>query len=411
MNKNNFWTAENLSYLFFSLFLAGFTFPVRKVLYEHNSFLTGLFSEYLTIFFEVSELFLIGVFLFFAFNKPQIKSKQSFQWLILIFILSSLLSIFFAQEKTLAYLGFLKIMEAFLVGFFVFASNYPFKNLVRILFFVGLFQGLVGVFQFFIGSDIGLHFLGEQPLNILQAGSPKITIGEQVYLRAEGTFLHPNILACFLLVSFFLAGRVKTFEKNLRWLLLFPLVLTFSRTAFLALIVGLFLEHKNIRKLLIALAFIAGLAMIVPEVREILFSRLNLGDSLTERWDLCKISLMMLFSFPAGVGINNFLLNMPAMQTWLYQPVHNIFLLAANEAGIFAGIILIVIFILAFIKNKELRSVIMVLFIFGLFDHFLWSIQAGMMLLFIVLGLALRQEKKDSIKERIAKMVKKFMNN
>ncbi len=88
-------------------------------------------------------------------------------------------------------------------------------------------------------------------------------------------------------------------------------------------------------------------------------------------------------------------------QVWQWQPIHNIYLLMASETGIL-GLIVFLIFITKLLiakvkfilknKNSEILAVVMMFFSllgFGLFDHFLWTLQPGRLMLWLVLGIML----------------------
>jgi hypothetical protein len=355
------------------------------------SFMTGFFSEYLTIFFEISEIFLGFSFLFFAFIKKNTTTQKSFLFLLLGFFLSLEVASIFAVEQKLAFLGALKVFEAFLAGVFIYSSKYPFKNIAWILFCVALFQGALGVTQFIIGHSAGLGFVREQSLNAIDAGMPKFAD----HLRASGTFLHPNILSFFLVLSFFLGDFIKKPWFYLRYLLIIPIVLTFSRTGILALFCGLLFKKKDfLWALLLILLF-----LIYAPVRELLMERLVLGDSLTERLGGFDDAFFIIRDYPWGVGVRNYILYLQDIAPWSMQPVHSLFLLISAEVGVLAGVVMFLFFVLAFIKNKAQRSLIMVFFVFGLFDHFLWSIYTGLMLLAIFMGLFFRKEEHGLLKK------------
>lgn len=130
------------------------------------------------------------------------------------------------------------------------------------------------------------------------------------------------------------------------------------------------------------------------------------------------ISQKMIIKEPLGVGLGAFTNHMQSytdlkLAPWLYQPVHNIFLLMANEAGIIVGIMFIGIFIYLFYKiapmtsKKKEASLYLCLFayitIIGLFDHYFISLYSGQVMFFIVLGCMsqyiqqFRKEEKPSV--------------
>lgn len=409
MNWKKYITAENLSYGFFSLFLLTFTFPLRKVLFEGESYATGLFSEFLTISFEGGEIFLALAFIFFAFTpQKNTANGKNFLMILLFLLLIIQIPILFAKNVILAYGGFLKLIELFFIAFFLFASQYPLRRLAGIFLIVGLFQGAIGIGQFLQGSAVGLSFLGEQPLSTTLTGAPKIIFDNQIFLRATGTFLHPNVLACFLVITFFVAENLKKPWAYLRWILILPLLLTFSRSGFLALMVGFLVNTEKRGKNFLLLGIIIGGAMLIPLLREIAITRLTLGNSFVERVDIFTAAYDMILSHPLGVGAKNFLLNLPPTSTWLYQPVHNIFLLFAAENGIIASLFFLMLFALAFWQNKSSRPLVAALFVCGLLDHFLLTLHAGLVMTALVFGIAFRKE--EWLKERTKILLKRFVS-
>jgi O-antigen ligase len=87
-----------------------------------------------------------------------------------------------------------------------------------------------------------------------------------------------------------------------------------------------------------------------------------------------------------------------------YQPVHNIFILSAVELGIVGGLVFLAFCWLiirtgiqhALSGSDPWRIMVLPLFVcllvVGLFDHYLWTLQPGVMLWWLVVGLAGRKE-------------------
>jgi O-antigen ligase len=85
------------------------------------------------------------------------------------------------------------------------------------------------------------------------------------------------------------------------------------------------------------------------------------------------------------------------LESWAYQPAHNIYLLIAAELG-WPALLAFLVFLFSTIKtswsglkNDALKSywlfVIGYLLIIGLFDHFLWDLQQGQILFWLTLGI------------------------
>jgi len=411
-------SVKKITNLFLALFLLTFTFPLRKILYDTNSFTGGLFSEFLTIFLEASEFFLALGILFFGFflilNQEKIilllKGKIAF-FLLLIFLLGYEIAIFFAADKTLAFFKFLELIKILIICFLYLKSSLSWSKIIKILFLVALGQSFLGIGQFFAGKSLGVNFLGEQILSATETGSPTIFLKDYKFLRASGTFLHPNILAGFLVFVFFMMEKLKTNFKILRFLLIFPLILTFSRAGILALILGSFFSYqkkeKIIHLILFTIIFFIILLLIFPVIKEIFITRFQIDQSFMERLKLINFSWLLFLSSPLGIGGGNFIFSLsfwPQFFPWQLQPVHNIFLLAANEGGILAFLSLFFLFLFLIIESQKTRSLLIAMFIFASLDHFLLTIFAGKVILALSFAFALKEINQ---KENLQKIMRK----
>ena len=236
-------------------------------------------------------------------------------------------------------------------------------------------------------------------------------------LRAYGTLPHPNILSGFAFLcllapaSFFL----KTHKTNIPSLLLYVLglillLLTFSRSAWLGLIAFfLFLvlksEHLN-RKLLfllLAATFITIFFTLIP-LQELVFTRISIAPVATEQlsafgrsW-LNRQAVDMILTNPfTGVGIGSFILELAkyAVEGAIIEPVHSIFLLVGAELGLIGLLLLLALIIVIATKmilihkpQAILASASLIgLGVISLFDHYLWSLAPGRLMLGLALGL------------------------
>lgn len=211
------------------------------------------------------------------------------------------------------------------------------------------------------------------------------------------------------------------------------LVLTFSRTAWF---LGLFLTVVYVFYIFTLkgqLRFKANTLAIVLFIFLTVFSAMNwlivprakidLSEpSVSLRVSYDKMGLYLLENNPLGVGLGNQVLYsmkngtyqiFGMSQEWQWQPIHNIYLLIASEVGVLGLIVFICFFlkILAaqvkfLLKNKDfhngsLNLVVLLMFLsllgFGFFDHFLWTLQPGRLMLWLVLGIMLGVEDKESL--------------
>lgn len=139
-------------------------------------------------------------------------------------------------------------------------------------------------------------------------------------------------------------------------------------------------------------------------------------QSLNERTLYLNVSRGTILENPIlGIGIGQFVIRMQnfsstILQNWQYQPVHNVFLLIWSELGLIGLALFIWLLKIMFhvehfpysfvprgIMEKDRKSVRIVLIYFKgillgllfimIFDHYLWDIQQGEIILWIILGL------------------------
>jgi hypothetical protein len=121
---------------------------------------------------------------------------------------------------------------------------------------LGLIQAIIGILQFILQRSVGLFWLFESHIAPGIDGVAKIVIGGEKYIRAYGLFPHPNILGGFLLISIILTWACyKIFHPSrlggigiilILTAQVIALILTFSKSAILGLIIGLgYVVWKN----------------------------------------------------------------------------------------------------------------------------------------------------------------------
>jgi|GEM_PF-3806625 len=277
---------------FFLLFVFFIPFQTRKVFLTDYSFYTGSFTEYGTVFLYLSDLFfllaLLSLVLFnpdivkYGLSKTKKKSgKSAAQYFFISFL--ALVGIFFLSTFLHpAYLPVsifrsLKITESLLLVFFIFCVFRDRRIMILSLFMLILsasFQSIIAIYQFLYQKSIFVSPLfhkltGETILGPNLPGIAKINEGGEKIIRAYGTFPHPNLLGGFLLFSIFISlylyfehkkdylsskisfgnPRINSLNKliiPIFWIAVFffqflALILSFSRSAWLGLGIGLFI--------------------------------------------------------------------------------------------------------------------------------------------------------------------------
>lgn len=437
------------------IFLATFTLNIRKVFLTPYSYLNGQFNEYMTPSFSWADLLILLIIIVYAIktNTGQLLKQLSFTAILdnvirrtssvirgitlvsretlflalLVFWIG--LSVTWSQYKPMAIYRFAIFVEILLFALLALKSLRGQKWMtlsISTLIFSGLFQSIIGIAQFIHNKSLGIRWLGESFLGPNVDGVAKIMIAGEKHVRAYGTLPHPNILAAYLLIPIFilltilingahyerhLSNKVSrvTFDFMLpKWLSLILLIiittgfcLTFSRSAFLSLSIGIiiyllrqkhFLNRINYRALIFFLPIILITFYLVHSLNIVsIFSK----QSLSERNIFQNVARETISSNPiAGLGIGQFVyheyINNPSLAGWQFQPVHNTYLLIVSEIGII-GLIIFLAWILSVIEQGRIRSLnisgnltspvfccIMISFLIILiFDHYFWDIKVA----------------------------------
>jgi hypothetical protein len=307
--------------------------------------------------------------------------------------------------------SFLSLFNSFRLLFYLFTFYNLFRNIksvfnqkIYIYLLLGsillvLFQGIVTLLQFSGGSSLGLSFLGESQVVSGMRGSSFLNLNDSLYLRGYGTFPHPNVFAGWLVFNIFLGwflfesmNRKRDYAIVLMVLSSFVLILTFSRISFLvcvivwiAFLIKVFVDSKGVKSFTL-------LGLLSERVLN-LFSG---GDtSWSDRVGLMESSFHIIKqNLLTGIGLGRFVANMgdtvprSSGGILLLQPVHNVFLLIVSEIGLI-GFSLFSTLLYFFFKNREwsLRFVmgLVVVFIISMFDHYLFSLPQGLIVLLLLL--------------------------
>ncbi len=313
----------------------------------------------------------------------------------------------------------------------------------------GVMQSLIAITQFMLQSSLGLKYLGESVLAPTMSGVAAFYVNGIKIMRAYGTTPHSNVVASYLFVAIgafynlaiYLHTTTTEFSekpdrrlfgvgvyRDRRWwwhifhvVILWAFFLTFSRTIIiiwgLTFIIHIFLirfskfkpkfwDKKEMRS--------RGLKIFVTTLAVGTVFLMTYWPYVTSRLFISgqddAIQLRVLYNREAlasghnwfGVGIGNFvpwLMKQDLhLSRGLYQPVHNIYLLIYAETGII-GIAVFLLFLALvlyrFVKATQFKklyhfSLLLIwlsLLAFGLFDHFLWTLQSGQLLFWLVTGL------------------------
>ncbi len=269
-------------------------------------------------------------------------------------------------------------------------------------------QSILGLAQVMKGGSIqGLfYWLGERRFNYTTIGTALFSLDGQGLVRGYGTFSHPNSLAGFLLVAMVLWVSWKKEVKAVGWWIVWwmgtvGVLIAASRMIWVLTIFfggwGLvkLIKGKKDRWLfgVLSLVLVVG---VIFQINNNYVKESWLGgwdkDSLSKRVELNKSAWKMIGDNPlAGVGLGNFLVELPKYQEKLWlQPVHNLGLLALSQTGVVG--VLLSVWGWWNIRTKKKRMTVQmvalgVIGVSGMVDHYWLTLPQNYWLLGIVLGL------------------------
>ncbi len=383
--------------------------PWQTVWIYSERFLNGYKWQYGTMQFFVVELFLWLVAIVFMFwYATKIKAhKTKFSWTkdrvftlsAAFFVIYCFLSIFWAFDSDIALQHALRICLAFIVFIVFLLGPLNYKEII-FYFVIGSFVPvLLGIWQFFTQTTWASSIFGLSSYAVYESGTSIISSAEiGRWLRAYGSFSHPNVFAGFLVLAsianlliirdIFKAGKIRSliFERaNLKikkskaflLIILFfqvvALLFTFSRSAwigFILFVIGfmvLLIRKKEIvmtQILAVALFFMGLFVLIYLPIVQTRFAHSSTNEiaSTVERINGYQESFSVIKqNLFLGVGAGNYTLAQydlnQDLHGWEYQPVHNVILLVLAELGIIGFSLLLICCFLAyrvfFISSKK----------------------------------------------------------
>ncbi|MFA6917496.1 MAG: O-antigen ligase family protein [Candidatus Gracilibacteria bacterium] len=404
--------------IFFYGFVASLPFQIKTLFFTEGFYGTGFFNPYLSHFLYVGDIFLVLSLLFFGLHimtsgsekRKRFAGGNMFLTLILgLFLVLCALSLLPSVNKLNSLLTLFRYFEFFVVYILVSGGFVKVKNVVYVFLGAMVVSTFIGIFQYVFQQSLGLSLLGEPVVSSTTLGVAKVALLGRAVLRAYATFPHPNIFAGYLVFAIFFTIYYWKEYKVLFTLLLVifgaGLLLTFSRSAILALLAGM-VVYYSISKIKISWRYLSLFALVFVifvvffDLTSIISQRFIIGDanSLYERGVLYSAGKNMFFDNFFGVGLGNFTEVMQnyigdKLMPWQFQPVHNIFVLVLNEVGIFGFIVFAFLFVyLAYsllVKSSALfLALLFGIFIIGLFDHYFVSLYQGQALFWLFLGMS-----------------------
>jgi len=286
-------------------------------------------------------------------------------------------------------------------------------------------QTVVGLLQFRAQESIGISYLGETLFGPFVRGTANFYFGAEKLVRVPGTFLHTNILGAFLLMGslfilYFLLKSRRIFPV-IGWSFFYYvtnllLLLTFSRSSITTILVCTLIycivSHRVYRLKIFRVFAVWSLVFLTiwgmfGNVLKARFENSFNELSYKHRVIYNEIGVQVVGQHPLlGVGIGNFtdyaysekLYQARELTlSFLYQPIHNLYLLIAAETGIFGLLAFLAFLVLLFrARTREifvdervltLSCILVGFLILGFADHYFWDIEQGITMLWTVLGL------------------------
>ena len=224
--------------------------------------------------------------------------------------------------------------------------------------------------------SVGLSLIGEQSISPEIYNVAKID-GEGVkQIRPYGTFLHPNILATYLMTIMLVSLSYLKKYNLLFWLIILTGGIFFTKSAAAGLVtlamLGLIILFSFFKDLKTKRGISLIVLVIMLLVNAWFFQNskmVNAGDtSWEERLTQNVISKEMYSDNILGVGVGDFTWEMEnhslkKLSPWEFQPVHNTYYLILNEVGI-QGLMLVLIAIVMIVYFYWKQGSIIPLFAF-----------------------------------------------
>lgn len=321
-----------------------------------------------------------------------------------VFLCWSIFSIFWASDTALATYTAVKLLLA--VGAFFFARSLDDAErgkAVKVLLVAAVLQSMLAIGQFLYQASPVSTLLGMSAHEAWQAGSSVLKLEGERWLRAYGSFPHPNMLGGFLAtvlvagIAYYVSSithgeNTKYIIRNTRYnlayhlstiLILLALLLTFSRAAWLGAALGVgmivffqksrIINHKS--KIIFGVLGI-GMLVFVFVLRDQIFPRFDPDviareGSVSERVVSLADAKTLITAHPLiGVGAGNFTAAVMKGEkvggkgetgsetlrpVWSIQPAHNVFVLVFAELGA-VGFLLFVRFFLSVIASAAKQS-------------------------------------------------------
>ena len=416
----------------FSLLFSLFPVQLGYHWWPQFSKVFGYRIDYLSPVIYLTDIIFVGFIISWFRSSQRVNIKTKFKsWIFLLIVI--VVNILFSDSKVITLISWLRIFQIITITLFV-AHHYAAveKILNKILPLQIIFIGIVTASQSLLQRSLGGIFwwLGERDFTFFTPGIAKTSWCQLIpfdsdylshcdqFIRPYAMFSHPNSLAGYILICtliiFLKYNEIKPVHKFISLLAklsaLFILLVTFSRTAWVAgivsFLVGMVLPRQKLKFKYITctgfLYFIICISLVFPFL---IFSfeishLIKASESYQVRQQLFYLAIDIFKEQPIwGSGLGTFIpqvvghLSIPEIK--LLQPVHHVLWLWISESGILGFIVLLVSLhksrhLIEDKPNQERFNVIVLLtalVITASNDHYWLTLPQNRLLLGLTLGL------------------------
>lgn len=347
-------------------------------------------------------------------------------------------SIAWSENALVALVAFGRLLEGTFLFTLFRSATLSMADVQRVWIAAAVLQGILGIWQFAAQGIVENTIVGIAAHDPSALGTAVVQAGDRRWLRAYGAFPHPNIFGAYLAVSMVWCGyALSCAKKKWQWLVLIfssqiilvALLLTFSRSAWLALIAGgAFCAVVSFRRrpakepdshFMPATFFVHPITafVLVSSITIAIFStfffeevitrigavesRLEVQSVAERISQIDRAQPLLSKIWYRGTGIGNFTNTLfrfeqerGIAQPWYaYQPLHDVPLMIFAELGIGGGIafLMLIGLLLRTLGRSQLRitsyGLLIMVFTLSLFDHFLWTLPFGIFFAASILGI------------------------
>ncbi|MBP9732602.1 MAG: O-antigen ligase family protein [Candidatus Magasanikbacteria bacterium] len=414
----------------------GIIFPWQTIWIYQTGIINGVVSPFLTLGFYVSEVVLwllcIIAFVNFKFSvapatldRSTKRRKIFWLFLFLAFPLYLLMNAWWSIQFDVSIRQSLFLIEGYMILTAIIVSRVSVHDWIR-AFIIGSIAPIgLGLFQWFTQTTFSSTLFGLTEHIASNPGASIVasdTIGR--WLRAYGSFPHPNIfggyLVCILAFTFLYSWFVQKKREKIGLLVIhvcavFTLCVTLSRSAISAYVfvcIGflLYALQNKMRNILLLLACSTIMGLIFGVLyQDIVYTRsipVSISEmrSLTERQEGVEVAWELhrekpLGGFGGGTYIRAWHANNSTLAGYVYQPVHMVFFVALVEYGLIGTFFLMVsfgLFIWFGLSRPKTHRVLFLIsgiipFIFiSFFDHYFITVYPGILIFFAYLSVFFR---------------------